>query len=328
MNNLDIMAFAKGASLANQENWRDVLNANQAAGQNEALRQSQTRFDMALPRAQTVEEQKLGDLAGNRRYAESLTNTLTNLSKVPLENRDAYLVASVQEAMKGIDPRQPGALRELDNYTRWIQQQSAVALQKGQQPLASSLMALIPGSQSHAAKQAADVALWSNPQSAYDPAVIQSGGGSLNPDGMVTYAGTKMYPSDFASLKLKEANTPYRNPYGDLGRLEDTQARRDVGQDEARLMDSAGRAYAHNPRTGQLVPLGFNIQPPVASQPSATPLMPHATDTWESSTAIPGMSNLYTPARPYEAADTGMWDMLQRARQPQPETDFPPGGAY
>lgn len=164
---LDLMAFARGAQQANTENWQDTLNDISARSREEALRQSQTAYDLALPGAQRGAEEAEKGAIGLQKGQDFQTSVLTEADKLPPAQRAQFIADSAIRRLQNIDPMAPGAAQERNSIESFLKVQAGGLAKANPDQAATLYGATTTGGA--AADSLRKLAMLSDPKLAFDP---------------------------------------------------------------------------------------------------------------------------------------------------------------
>lgn len=295
---LDLMAFAKGAELANQSNWKDTMNDINARTGEESLRQSQGLYDLFNPLRELKVGNEIDTFAGNQLAFDFQSSLNKETAGMDPAERAQFMADRVLATLKNMDLTRPEN-RAFQKGVIDTGMQSVQNLQKlGMADRAVALARSLPGF-TGAEGQAQAQAL-AKPGYFNDALMVQSAGGQMMPNGKVSYGGVEMEPLQFQQLKVREATDPNFNPTTALIELnkfnQDMKFQNDVA-DKARKF---GMEIMINPVNGQRVMLpraqaaaaaaagwapGVGAMPATAPRPAAPGAAPQA--------AVPGAAPAY-----------------------------------
>jgi hypothetical protein len=292
---IDLMAFTRGQEQANDANWRDEIRDINARKAEEALRQSQTKFDLELPSVQFAQEEDYKTALGNRAGAEFQTNLFTEAARLPAEEQTSFITNAFKKRLQEIDPTAPGASAE-----RLSIQNAAILrannMRKTDPDAAAELFSLVPGRQDYV-NSVRDLAKWSDPKVATDPINLLEAASSIGAQfdpATNLYAipgtNTRLNAFDLINIKREQAESKVSNVTPQLQRSAAVQTAIDTNSGIMEQLRNLGISAVVNPNTGGLQVLGRFGAPGVPtgtqSQPTAEP--PAYTGLPQAST-IPGM---------------------------------------
>ena len=262
---IDLMAYARGAEMANKANWQDVMNDLDVRRTEEALRQSQTTYNLGLPLAQENSRTAMEAIEGNRRAADFQTSVFTELAKMPREQQADFVVQSAMNRLQNLDGTRPGAAQEAQGIQTYLTRLASDYAKAGDTASAQKILGAMPGA--NVGQKLVEIDRWSNPATALNPQNIAGAGGKMLPDGNVEFMGYKMTPAQFAQMQQQRAQNA--NVLPGLQNLGQQQQMLAMAEQVAQAYRNAGFQVAINPITGQVTPL------PAAAAPAA-PALPAA----------------------------------------------------
>jgi hypothetical protein len=261
---IDLMGFAKGQQQANKENWQDTIYDINTRNAEENLRQSQTRFDLALPSMQFGQEESYKAGLGNRAGQEFQTNVLTEAGKLPAGEREQFIADSAIRRLQSLDPASPGAAQERNSIESFLKVQASNLVRTNPQAAAALYGATTMGQST--ADTLRQVAMLSDPKTAYDPINLATLANQMNGQydqatNSVRFAGSNaVMPVDqfigFARQRAMDQTadlTPGMQRAGNEAKL---SAFADQTIEEFR---KNGILAVKNPVTNQVIPL-LNLQ--------------------------------------------------------------------
>lgn len=260
---IDLMGYARGAELANQENWRDVSNDINTRAAEERLRQSQITFDTDLPGYQFGKETALDQGLGARRGVEFQVGVLSEMNKLPPEQQAEFLANSFRSRLSNIAPT-PGGAQELNALRDMVTMQANKFLAAGDTRSAQSLFSAIPGVGQAQADQRGEVEKWSNPQTAFDEMNLATGaaqvGGKYDPQTKtIDLAGIKYDVPRFAQYMRDLALNRFADRTPGMLSQQERQIKLDEGDRIVELYRQNGWAATKDPITGAVTPR-FRLQ--------------------------------------------------------------------
>jgi hypothetical protein len=256
---IDLMAYARGAEMANKANWQDVMNDLDVRRTEEALRQSQTTYNLGLPLAQENSRTAMEAIEGNRRAADFQTSVFTELAKMPREQQADFVVQSAMNRLQNLDGTRPGAAQEAQGIQTYLTRLASDYAKAGDTASAQKILGAMPGA--NVGQKLVEIDRWSNPATALNPQNIAGAGGKMLPDGNVEFMGYKMTPAQFAQMQQQRAQNA--NVLPGLQNLGQQQQMLAMAEQVAQAYRNAGFQVAINPITGQVTPL------PAAAAPAA-----------------------------------------------------------
>lgn len=263
---LDLMAFARGAELGNTQNWKDAENDVIQRTREAKLAQDEATFGLNFPLAQQgaglLKEQgaqQMQALQDNMATAKFTAQALQRMTGMSAPQRAAYLSETLREYGQRATPGQVGALMQFG------QAQALKAYQANDLEGAERILASLPGVDSSPAMR--EVAKWSDPAQYMNPEVIAQGGGVVQADGRVLYAGALYEPGRFAMIKQEQAR---KGALADIPRLTAPMVeqqgamrrREEFMQSMAPLNEANGLRLFYDAETGQ----AFRLQLPQVQQ--------------------------------------------------------------
>jgi hypothetical protein len=326
---IDLMGFAKGAEMANKANWQDTIYDINTRNAEENLRQSQTKFDLALPSLQFGQEESYKAGLGNRAGQEFQTNVLGEAAKLPAAEREQFIADSAIRRLQNLDPASPGAAQERNSIESFLKVQASGIARTNPQAAAALYGATTMGQST--ADTLRQVAMLSDPKTAYDPINLatlanQMGGQYDQATNSVRFAGSNaVMPVDkfigFARQRAMDQTadmTPGMERAGNQAQLSA------FADQQVEMFRQNGILAMKNPVTNQVVPL-FNLQTgqqvsqtaggvqPYAGAPQATPM-----SGFQPINPLAGTQPLYTqPAAPNGQAYTNVFPETASVRAAQ-----------
>ena len=153
---IDILAYAKGAEAAQQQNWRDALNEMRMQRDAESLAQSQAAWQLNFPLAQQQATlaadaltQQGTDLAAMRRAAETQTQLLGELSGLAPAEQATRIAERIGGRLQQLaqTPGDRGAPSEIRAYQDYVSRLAAGYDQARDFDSAARLRAIFAGAQ-------------------------------------------------------------------------------------------------------------------------------------------------------------------------------------
>ena len=138
------MAYAQGAELANQANWRDVLNEFSTAQQQQNLTQQQAEFGLNFPIAQEAAAERMAQIQANRGVADTQARILQEASKLPADQRSGYMLDSLQNYMQKLDAGTPAGRAGISAINTMVMNQLNTALRLGDERSYQEISARFP----------------------------------------------------------------------------------------------------------------------------------------------------------------------------------------
>jgi hypothetical protein len=207
---LDLMAFAKGAELANQSNWKDTMNDITARTGEESLRQSQGLYDLGAPLREMRVGNEIDTFAGNQLAYDFQSSLNKETAGMDPAERAQFSADRVLASLKNMDltrPENRAYQTGVVNYGMKVVQD----LQKlGRADQAALLARSLPGFTG--ADSMAQAQALAKPGYFSDALMVQSAGGQMLPNGKVSYGNVEMDPLQFQQFKVREASDPNFNP--------------------------------------------------------------------------------------------------------------------
>ena len=286
---LDLMAFAKGAELANQSNWKDTMNDITARIGEESLRQSQEVYNLNAPLREMKVGNEIDTFMGNQLSYDFQSSLNKETAGMDPAERAQFSADRVLATLKNMDLTRPEN-RAFQKGVIDMGMQSVENLRKlGMADRAVALARSLPGfTGAEAQAQAQAVA---KPGYFNDALMVQSAGGQMMPNGKVSYGGVEMDPLQFQQFKVREASEPNFNPTTALIELNKFNQDMKFQNDVADRAKKLGMEIMIDPVNGQRVMLpraqaaaaaaagwgpGAAAMPGTAPRPAATPQAPGA----------------------------------------------------
>lgn len=144
MAGINLMAYAQGAEMANQANWRDVLNEFSTAQQQQNLTQQQAEFGLNYPLAQETAAERMSQIQANRGVADTQAKILQEASKLPADQRSGYMLDSLQNYMQGLDAGTPAGRAGISAINTMVMNQLNNALKLGDEKSFQEISARFP----------------------------------------------------------------------------------------------------------------------------------------------------------------------------------------
>jgi hypothetical protein len=261
---IDLMGFAKGQQQANKENWQDTIYDINTRNAEENLRQSQTRFDLALPSMQFGQEESYKAALGNRAGQEFQTNVLTEAGKLPPEQREQFIADSAIRRLQTLDPAAPGAAQERNSIENFLKVQAGGISRTNPQAAAALYGAMtLGGSTADALRQEA---LLSDPKTAFDPINLaamanQMGGQYDQATNSVRLGGSggTMPVEQFVNFARQRAMDQTADLTPGMQRADNQAQLSTFADQQIEEFRKIGILAMKNPVTNQVIPM-FNIQ--------------------------------------------------------------------
>jgi len=266
---LDLMAYARGAEFANQANWNDVKNDISTRTSEDQLRRSQVEFDLKLPYAQLESEDRAGTAYAARSMADWQANLTNKMASMPREQQPQAYADAIGAQLRGIVPNSPGAAKQQEALRMFATRKAVELAESDNIAGAQAILAQLPGADT--SRQMGEIMKWRNP-AALTPENIQTAGGTVGPDGQITYAGVRMSPFEFAERMQAQAVNAMVNPMAGLQKVFERNQQVDFAGQVASLNNAQnnGVQFMVNPQTGQIMGIRMNPDGTVTSVPVNT----------------------------------------------------------
>lgn len=224
--NIDLMAFAKGAELANQANWQDTLNDLRTRMGENQLSQSQAAFGLQMPLREEQTMSQLQQLQGNRQAGETIASIVGQAGTMGTpEEQNAFILKNLQDQFATMG-QQPGDRFKMEALQRYALDRAGMAAKAGDAAMAAQYSAMIPGNPF--ANQTRLLQEISDPRVATDPIRLQQLGaeGVDLQQGTVTYRGQTYPVQRFLQEKRGEAagGLAY-NPFEGINKIAEMNVR-------------------------------------------------------------------------------------------------------
>lgn len=273
--NIDLMAFAKGAELANKANWQDTLNDITARTAEARLMQSQAAFGIGMPLMEEQKASQLQQLQGNRAAGETIAGILGEAGRLQTpEEQNALILRRMQEQFSTIG-QNPGDQFRQQALQRYALDRAGMAVKGGDANLAAQFAAMVPGNPF--TKQVTDLAAVNDPRIATDAIRLQQLGAEAvdTARGVVTYGGQQYPINTFLGMQRDRIQQGLNfNPYTVANQMAQINQRNQVLTGANPAWAGRGIQYVQNPYGNPFaIPLS-EAAPTVATGGMAMPAGP------------------------------------------------------
>lgn len=326
---LDLMAFAKGAELANQANWKDTMNDISSRSAEEQLRQSQDVFNLNMPLAELGTGKKIEDFQGNQMSFDFQSSLNKELAGMPEEQRGAYQAQTVLNALKNMDMTRPGSQAYQRGLVDYGTKAVSDLVKAGRFEDANALARSLPGVSNTG--RLAEAQSYMRPGALNDAVSIAAAGGEMQPSGKVRFRGSSvdLDPLEFAQIRARQAQDPSFNPLSALAEIDKRNRDLTFQNEVAAKAKAMGMEVMVNPVTGQRVVLpraqalqaqsmGSLVPAPAPQAAARTPVpaaagaAPQAGTPAFAPSAAAGAAPVYWP----DPSGTGFAQAIANAGQP------------
>jgi hypothetical protein len=200
---IDLMGFARGATLANAENWKDAFNQIKMDGlQTEAAR-SQELYDLKMPELRDSTAARMEVTQANREAAKLEAMIGVEATGIAPEGIGGLWAARLNEGLKsaGTDYLKANAIKALGA------RKLATLVTAGDLQGARALSMALGGEYT---QKIESIETWRNPKNFSNPDAIAKAGGILRPDGKIEIdgvPGVAYDPEKFATMQLRRATS-------------------------------------------------------------------------------------------------------------------------
>lgn len=267
---IDFMAFARGAEMAQEANWRDRINQQALDERQQEQAWRELSRQTALPTYQAEHANRLRELqdAGQQRELnQRIAQRTSDIAREAMQYGDeaaGMMGVRYYEALQGATTAQErqalqaSGLRSAADFARAGDYQGAEAL-------------LTAIGRPDLGQRVASAGQWNDPANFMNPEFVAQAGGILGPDGAVTYQpggpnspAVTMPAATFAQFMRQQSLDATRDLAGPLGQASAQQRQRDAWQQYLNELNAAGYPnniqYRGNPETGAMTMLPI---PPV-----------------------------------------------------------------
>jgi hypothetical protein len=237
---IDLMGFARGARLANDDNWRDAFNQLKMDDMQTAAAQQQELYNLKLPELQAATADRMAERLANRDVAKLEAMLSKEALGVPPEGIGGLYAARVNEAMLNAG-EDPARLRAIKTFGA---RKVASLVGAGDLQGARALSTAMGGEYTQKIEA---IETWRDPRNWSNPEAVAAAGGTVRADGkveMVGLPGVAVTPEQFAKMQLDKARSALYDPTKMVAGARNTQ------EQEAMLLKDIDRFNAERAKDG------------------------------------------------------------------------------